>query len=124
MNIVDSSAWLEYFADSVNANNFKKAIEDVNNLLVPSISMYEVYKCVYKQRGMDTATTAIGVMNQAQVVDLSTTISLTAATYSLNYKLPMADSIIYATAQLHDATVWTQDADFKNLPNVKYFKKK
>ena len=124
MNIVDSSSWLEYFADAPNADFFAPALEDVSHLLVPSISVYEVFKRVYQQRGEEAALEAFAAMAQGQVVDLDTTLALNAAKLSATHKLPMADSIMLATAQAHQAILWTQDADFKNLSGVRYIEKK
>lgn len=124
MNIVDSSSWLEYFADAPNADFFAPALEDVSHLLVPSISVYEVFKRVYQQRGEEAALEAFAAIAQGQVVDLDTTLALNAAKLSATHKLPMADSIMLATAQAHQAILWTQDADFKNLSGVRYIEKK
>ena len=124
MNIVDSSSWLEYFADAPNADFFAPALEDVSHLLVPSISVYEVFKRVYQQRGEEAALEAFAAMAQGQVIDLDTTLALNAAKLSATHKLPMADSIMLATALAHQAILWTQDADFKNLSGVRYIEKK
>ncbi len=123
MNVVDSSAWLEYFADGPNADYFAEAIEAPEKLLVPSITLLEVFKRVALQRDEDAALQCVAVMQQGEVVKLDATLALRAAALGLRHKLPLADSIIYATAQAGGATVWTQDADFENLPNVKYLAK-
>jgi len=124
MNLVDSSGWLEYFADGPNAQNFSKPIEAVTRLIVPTISIYEVFKRVLMQRGEDLALQAIAVMQQGLVIGLDVSVSLQAAKIGVQLKLPMADSIILATARSRAATVWTQDADFRNLEGVQYFPKK
>ena len=123
MNIVDSSGWLEYFADGPNADFFAPSIEDVAHLLVSSISVYEVFKRVYQQRGEDAALHAVAAMAQGQVIDLDMPLALDAAKLSATLKLPMADSIMLATAQAYQAVFWTQDADFAALPNVRYIAK-
>ena len=123
MNVVDSSAWLEYFSNSKYAKNFAKVIESTENLLVPTISIFEVFKKVTKERGEDLALQAVALMQQGRVVALDVSISLTASKISLELNIPMADSIILATARLHKATLWTQDADFCGLDGVRYFKK-
>ena len=123
MNIVDSSGWLEYFADGPYADFFAPALEDVSKLLVPSISVYEVFKRVYQQRGEDAALEAFSAMAQGLIIELDTTLALNAAKLSVTYKLPMADSIILATAHAHQAVLWTQDADFKDIPGVQYLPK-
>jgi predicted nucleic acid-binding protein len=123
MNIVDSSGWLEYFADGPNADFFAPAIEDIEALLIPTISIYEVFKRVFQQRGEGDALQAIAIMAQGRVVELDTTLALKAAKLSAEEKLPMADSIMLATAQADDATLWTQDADFEGMAGVEYVEK-
>ena len=120
MNVVDSSGWLEYFADAPNAGFFAPVIEDVSELLVPSISIYEVFKQVLRQRGEDAALQAVALMHQGQVVDLNSAIALSAARLSTETNLPMADSIMLATARAYDATLWTQDADFAGIDGIMY----
>ena len=123
MNVVDSSGWLEYFADGPNAEFFAPAIENVADLLVPSISIYEVFKRILQQRGEDAALKAIVAMQQAKVSNLDTTLALSAALLSYEKKIPMADSIILATARSSDATIWTQEGDFEGLEKVQYIAK-
>jgi predicted nucleic acid-binding protein len=123
MNVVDSSAWLSYFAGDKNAGSFAKPIETIDELLVPSITLTEVFKCIMRQRDEDVALEAIAHMEQGKVVLLDSALAIDAAVYGLKHKLPLADSIIYATARKFDAVIWTQDADFKALPDVKYFQK-
>jgi toxin FitB len=120
MNVVDSSAWLEYFANGPNAGFFAKPIEQPGELIVPSLTVYEVFKRVLQQRDEGSALRAIAVMQQGTVVDLDVRVALSAARVSLDTKLPMADSVVLATARLHGATLWTQDADFERLPDVRY----
>lgn len=123
MNIVDSSGWLEYFADGPNADRFAAPLGHVAELLVPSVTLYEVFKIVCRQRGEDAALQAVAIMQQGRVIELSSSIALLAAKLSLDLKIPMADSIILATAQIHDAVLWTQDNDFEGLSDVRYFPK-
>jgi predicted nucleic acid-binding protein len=123
MNVVDSSGWLEYFADGPNADFFAPAVEKVAELVVPSISIYEVFKRVLQQRDESDALQAVAVMQQGMVVDLDTAIALNAAKLSVELKLPMADSVMLATARAHDATLWTQDADFRDVESVQYVEK-
>jgi predicted nucleic acid-binding protein len=120
MNVVDSSAWLEYLANGPNASFFAKAIEDTQQLIVPTLSLFEVFKRVLEQRGEGDALQAVAVMRQGMVVDLDGAIVLRGAKLSLEYRLPMADSVMLATARSYDATVWTQDADFENVLGVQY----
>ena len=124
MNVVDSSGWLEYFADGVNADFFAPVIENKDRLLVPVIALYEVFKRVLQQRSEEEALEAISIMQQGQVIDINTEISINAAKISIDLRLPMADSIILATSNLHNATFWTQDGDFQNVQGVKYIEKK
>jgi len=118
-NVVDSSGWLEYFADSDRADFFATAIEDTANLLVPVISIYEVFKKVLRERGEDEALQVAATMQTGRVIDLDSALALEAA----RQPLPLADSIIYATALIHGATLWTQDEHFEGMPQVRYFSK-
>jgi predicted nucleic acid-binding protein len=120
VNVVDSSAWLEYFADGPNATYFAPAVEDASKLVVPSITILEVAKRVLQQRSRDAALDAVALMRRGRVVDLDMDLALEAARLGVEHKLPLADSVILATAQRHEATIWTQDSDFEGLPNVKY----
>ncbi|MCK5827246.1 type II toxin-antitoxin system VapC family toxin [Candidatus Bipolaricaulota bacterium] len=124
MNVVDSSAWLEFFAEGANASIFAEPLEQLNLLLVPSICLYDVFKIVLRQRGESAALQAIALMRQGNVVGLTERVALLAAELSLQLKLPMAASIILATARLHNAKIWTQDADFEGLEGVTYVPKK
>ena len=124
MNVVDSSGWLEYFADGPNADFFAPTIENVRELITPSIILYEVFKRILQQSSEDDALKAIAIMAQGQVIKFDSTLALSAAKTSADLKLPMADSIILATARAHDATVWTQDEDFEGIEGVQYIKKK
>jgi len=124
MNVVDSSGWLEYFADGPNARFFAKAIEGAAQLLVPTVSLYEVFKRVLQQRGEGDALQAVALMHQGQVVELSDTLALAAARVSVDLGLPMADSIMLATARAREATFWTQDSDFADVPGVRYVAKR
>jgi predicted nucleic acid-binding protein len=120
VNLVDSSAWLEYFADGANASFFEPAITQKAELIVPTIVIYEVFRRVLQQRSEDDALGAISVLHSGSVIALSAELAIHAASLSYELKLPMADSVILATAQLHGATIWTQDVDFRDLPNVKF----
>lgn len=124
MNVVDSSAWLEYFADGPNAKHFAKVVEAPDELLVPAITLLEVFKRISQQRDESAALQYVAVMQQSTVVDLDAALALRAAALGLRHKLPLADSIVYATAQAAAAQVWTQDADFENLPGVHFWRKR
>ena len=124
MNLVDSCGWLEYFADGSNAKFFATPIEETGNLLVPSLCVLEVFKNVLRQKDENSALQAVTLMQQGIVIDLDTSIALSAARLGLEHKLPLADSIILATARANNAIIWTQDADFKDLEGIKYIDKK
>ncbi|MYB54636.1 MAG: type II toxin-antitoxin system VapC family toxin [Acidobacteriia bacterium] len=120
MNVVDSSAWLEYFADGANAPFFAGPIEDIEALVVPTISLFEVFKRVLQQRDESAALHATAAMQQGTVVGLGAEIAVSAAALSVELKLPLADSIILATARNYSAELWTQDADFEGIEGVRY----
>ena len=122
-NVVDSSGWLEYFVNSPRAKYFVNAIEDTDTLVVPALCIYEVYKKVLAERGETPALQIVTQMQLGTVIDLSGHLALQAARINKTYRLPMADSTILATAQFANAVVWTQDADFAQIPKVRYFKK-
>lgn len=119
LNVVDSSGWLEYLTGSTRARHFATAIKNTQNLIVPVISVYEVVKRILREATEDDAKTAIQAMTQGRLIDIDLSLVLDAA----RYKLPLADSIIYATAQHYQATLWTQDDDFNGLLGVRYFPK-
>ena len=123
MNVVDSSAWLSYFAGDANAEVFASPIENIERLLVPSITITEVFKNILRQRGENMAMEAIAHMEQGRVIPLDSSLAIDAAKYGVDYKLPLADSIIFATGKKFDALIWTQDIDFKFLEGVKYYPK-
>lgn len=123
LNVVDSSAWLSYLAGETGSSHFNAAIEDTENLVVPAICILEVFKVVARQRGDGDALQVAALMQEAKVVDLDADLALMAAQAGIDYKLPLADSIVYATALLVDGVVWTQDNDFEDLPEVKFFRK-
>lgn len=123
MNIVDSSAWLEYFAGTEYAANFSKVIENTSRLIVPVITIYEVFKKIVSQRDENSALIAIAHMQQGKVADVDSVIALNAAKISHEYKIPMADSLILATAKQFSAVLWTQDEHFAGITGVKYFPK-
>src|ERR1035441_726541 len=124
MNVVDSSAWLEYFADGSHASLFAKPIETTRSLLVPSLSLFEVFKRVSQQRSEDEALRAIAVMEQGRIVDLDRATALEAARLSILHGIAMADSVMLATALRNRATLWTPDSDFDGLPGARYYAKR
>jgi len=124
MNIVDSSGWLAYFADEPNAKHFLAPLNDTASLVVPTVTIYEVFKVVLRESRENEALQAAVAMQKGTVVDLTTSLAIAASKLSLEYNRPMADSIILATAREFNATLWTQDSDFMNFMGVKYFPKK
>lgn len=120
MNLVDSSAWIEYFTDGPNAAFFAMPIQATQQLIVPTLTIYEVFKRVHRERGETEALEMAAHMMQGTIVDLTVSLALDAARLSIEERLPMADAIIYATARLHDATLWTQDIHFNGKQNVEY----
>lgn len=123
MNLVDSSGWIEYLVDGPHAGVFAKPLQNLNEIIVPTICLFEVFKKVLKEKNENEALQVAALMQQAKVIDLSPTIALDAARVSLDYQIPMADSIIWATAQKFEAQLWTQDSDFKDMKNVTYLPK-
>jgi len=124
MNIIDSSGWLEYFADGPNASFFARPLQKTGDLVVPTVTIYEVFKVVLRQRNESDALQAVALMQQGSVVDLTAGIAIMAAKISTEERLPMADSIILATAHTYGATIWTQDSDFEGIDGVQYIAKK
>ena len=124
MNLVDSSGWLEYFADGANAKFFAKPLESSERLIVPSICVFEVFKKVLQQRSEDAALQAAALMQKGEIIAIDGSLALHAAKLSHEMKLPLADSIILATARAYKATIWTQDSDFKGIEDVKFVERK
>jgi toxin FitB len=123
MNVVDSSGWLEYADDGPNAHLFEPPLVDISRLLVPSICVYEVFKKVLRDRGEEPALALAAQMRLGQVIELDGDLALDAARLGVELKLPLADSIILATARTRGATLWTQDDDFDGIPGVRYVRK-
>jgi predicted nucleic acid-binding protein len=120
VNVVDSSGWLEYLANGKNVDFFAPAIEATSQLVVPTLSLYEVFKRLLQQRGEEPALQAVALMHQARVVDLDAHLALAAARLSLELHLPLADSVMLATSRAVGATLWTQDEDFEGKEGVRY----
>lgn len=121
MNVVDSSGWLAYFADEPGAKHFVAPLSDLSSLVVPAVTIYEVFKVILRESGENNALQAALAMQKGTVVDFSASLAIAASKLSLEHDLPMADSIILATAREFAAVIWTQDADFEGMSNVKYF---
>jgi len=120
MNLVDSSGWLSYLLDEPNADRFAPAILATEELLVPSIVVLEVYRHLRRFLGTETAIRAVAPMSEGHALDLTNEIALSAGELGRRHSLPLADSVILASARSRDATVWTQDSDFDGLDRVEY----
>jgi toxin FitB len=123
MNIVDSSGWLEYFSGGSNAEHFLPPLQDPTSLIVPTITVYEFFKVVLRETSENEALQSMAAMQKGSIVALNPSIAMNAAKLSLKHKLPMAESIILATATVYECIIWTQDSDFKELKRVKFFPK-
>ncbi len=121
-HIVDSSGWIEYFTSGPGSKNFTRAIENTADLIVPAITITEVYRWVLREAAESDALAAAAAMKQGHVIPLDDRLAILAADTSHRLKLPLADGIIYTTAIQHSATLLTQDADLENLPRVQYFR--
>ena len=124
MNVVDSSGWIEFLGGGANADFFAKAVSDAPRLVVPTICVFEVCRWMRRELGERRALDAMALMQQGSIIDLGATLAMSAARLSLELKLPMADSIVLATARASEATLWTQDDDFEGIDDVKYIAKK
>lgn len=123
MNVLDTSAWIAYFLNNENAAHFAPVAEDTDHLIVPTVTLFEMFKKVARDWSLCSAEESISHMSEGTIIDLNKPIAVLAAQLSLKHKLGMADSLILATAKYHNATLWTQDADFKDIEGVKYFEK-
>ncbi len=124
MNVVDTSGWLEYFAEGPNAKHFASVVSVTDELVVPTVTLYEVFRVVLREASENAALQAVAALQKGTVVDLTPKLAMAAGKLSLKHALPMADAIILATAQAYGATVWTQDVHFKGLDGVRYFAKR
>jgi predicted nucleic acid-binding protein len=121
MNIIDSSGWLEYFSDGPNAIHYLPPLNDTSTLIVPVITIYEVFKVVLRESAENEAIQAVAAMQKGKIIDLNANIAMDASKLSLQHNLPMADCIILATARVYDCVIWTQDSDFQPIEGVNYF---
>ena len=123
MIILDSSCWLEYFLNGKRADSYAAIIEEKGEVIVPAIVLHEVFKVAMRASGEDSALAVAGILQQFPIILVDENIAMFSAKIGQQYDLAMADSMILATAQIHHAILWTQDADFKGRANVKYFEK-
>lgn len=124
MIVLDSSGWLEFFAEGPHVEEFASRLRHPATILTPTIAIYEVYQWIKRERSEEEAVYAAATMRKTKVVDWSDEISLTAADLSLAHKLPMADAIVLATARSHHAELLTTDSDFEGIEGVTVFSKK
>jgi predicted nucleic acid-binding protein len=122
-NVIDSSGWIEYFREGPNIAFFEPVLEDIASLVIPTITLVEVCRHMIRWRGTDEAEAALARMKKGVVVELTSSLAFSAGKLGIEYKLPLADSIVLATARAHGATLWTQDADFENVPDVRFVRK-
>lgn len=116
---LDSSCWMEFFADTERADLFARPIAEPERLVVPVLTIYEVVKKLAREAGDEVASAALSLMQRGRVVDIDLSLALEAAVNGL----PFAHSLIYAAVRRHGAVLWTQDAHFDGLPGVNYFRK-
>ncbi len=123
MNVVDSSAWIEYFTGGKNAKFFEQPILATDDLVVPTMVLLEVYKHIRRHQGRDAALRAVAGMKQGTVQDLDERLALYAGEIGVEYRLPHADSVILATARIYEAELWTQNSDFEGIDGIRFKRK-
>ena len=123
MTLLDSSYWLEYFAGSENCKEYKKEIENISNVIIPTIIIYEVFKKLLMETTEDNALIAIAHMELGKVIEIDSEIAISAAKFSVHYKIPMADSIILSVSKKFSSKFYTHDEHFSNIPDVIYIPK-
>ena len=123
MNVVDSSGWVEYFQDSPRADLFATAIEQRDQLLVPTIALFEVHKVLSRSLAVDLVDRCLDVMRLGRVLDFTDRRAIAASKVSRQHRLALADAAMYSMALEHGATFWTQDIDYDGLSSVRYFAK-
>ena len=123
MNVVDSSGWIEYFIDTANADNFAPAIEKTALLIVPTLSFFEVHRYLSRNADDERRDECLDVMRRGTVIELTTARAIAASDMAQKHRLAMADAVMYSIAREFNATFWTQDLDYKDLPGVSYHAK-
>lgn len=121
--LVDTCGWIEWFTNGTLIQSFEPYLNKLNELIMPSLIQFELYKWISREKDLNTALEVIGITENCIVVPLDTDLALYAADVSKQYNLAMADAIIYATSKKHDALLITADKHFRTLPDVKYFEK-
>jgi predicted nucleic acid-binding protein len=122
--LVDSSGWIEYFTGGANANKYGGYLEQTSQVVTPTVVLYEVYKIVKRERTEEEALLAAAQIQKTRLIPLSESLALAAADVSLEFRLAMADSVVYATARTEDAELVTSDGDLRGLPGVTYLPKR
>jgi predicted nucleic acid-binding protein len=123
LSVVDSSGWIEFLANDPNASAFEPQIDPPTELVIPTIVLVEVLRWLRAHGRADEAEETLAAMARARVVPLTISIASLAAELGIRHRLPLADSIVYATAQSLGMELWTQDKDFEGLPGVRYLPK-
>jgi len=121
--LIDTCGWIEWFIDDILADQFSPYFQQLSNIIVPTVIQYELYKWVCRERDNDTAQALIELTKQGKTIVLDTDLALKAAKLAAQYRLSVADALIYATAQLEKVELITSDDHFSDLPNVCYFPK-
>ena len=124
MILVDSSGWIEFFTGGANAGKYGSYLEKASQVVTPTIVLYEVYKIVKRERTEEEALLAVAQIQKTRLVPLSESLALAAADMSLELRLAMADSIVYATARAENAELVTSDKDLRALHGVTYLPKR
>ena len=124
MIVIDSSGWIEFFADGPFGAEFATRLRHPANIVTPTVAMYEVYKWIKRERSEDDALDAVATMKKTTVADLTEEVALTAADLSLAHGLAMADAMMLAFARQNHAELVTTDAGFEGIAGVTIFSKR
>ena len=120
MTLVDSFGWIEYLAEGRLAGRYEEYLSNLAEVVTPTIVLYEVYKKLRRECKEEEALLVVAQIMKTKVVSLTEEISLLAAEVSLKQALPVADSVVYATALKEACPVVTSDPHFKGLEDVIY----
>ena len=123
MHCVDSSGWIEFFLGSAAGRTFKSIIEQTDQLIVPSLSFFEVHRFLSRTVDVAQRDTCLDIMRRGRVVELTVQRAIAASDTAQKHRLAMADAVMYSIAREFNATFWTQDVDYKDLPGVSYHAK-
>jgi predicted nucleic acid-binding protein len=123
MRVIDTSIWIEIYLGSELGRKHLPLLSAPEEIVVPTIIQYEIFKWLSRERTVEEATLAITFTGECHVLELTTELAILAAELSAVHKLHTTDAIIFATAQLIEAPLVTCDAHFEGLPGVEYFEK-